>query len=59
MGVSDPLAFLGRGGDDWIISSAVVTRARQLYVERRGDELNGLAQAIGGYVAERLSKMFG
>lgn len=54
-----PLGFLGHGGDDWLIVSAVVQRARLLHAERRGEELNGLAKAIGGRVGEVMAKVFG
>jgi hypothetical protein len=56
--VADPIGYLGRGGDDWIISAAIVQRARQLQAERRAEELTQHAKAVGGYVAEQLSQMF-
>lgn len=50
---------MSRGGDDWIVTAAVVHRARQIQAERRAEELTAHAKAVGSYVAEHLSKLFG
>lgn len=57
-GVADPVGWLSRGGSDWTVQAAVLHRAVEIRHERRSAELNGLAQAIGGRVAEAISRMF-
>lgn len=57
IGVADPIGLLGRGGDDWTIAAAVVSRARKIHAERRSEELNALAKAIGGHCANALAQM--
>jgi hypothetical protein len=40
------------------VQAAVLHRAVEIRHERRSAELNNLAQAIGGRVAEAISRMF-
>jgi len=58
----DPIDFLDRGPEDWMITVAVLRRAQQIEAERRTAELKAVVEAIGAHVgnrvAEVISKMF-
>jgi len=58
LGIGDPMTFLALGGDDWTIAAAVISRARRLHNERRTEELNQLAKAIGSHVGDAIAKLF-
>lgn len=57
MGVSDPLATLRTGGDDWSVLITTVNRAQELHFEQRRAELRDLAEGIGVQVGNRVGEI--
>ena len=55
----DPMEFLSREKEDYLIASAIVTNALKISSERKTEEVKVLAELVGFEVAKTVAQIFG